>query len=373
MSSHTEVVVVGGGVVGLAVAARLSETRRVALVERHARFATETSGRNSGVIHAGLYYPPGSKKARLCVEGRERLYRYCAARGIPHRRTGKLVLATAESEIVELERIAANAHACGVEALDLLDAGQLARREPLLRAVAAVYSTESGIVDAHLLTANLLWQARDRGCDVLPSTTLEQLERTANGYRLVLREFDGTRSEVTADAVVNAAGLEADRWSAQLGLDVDALGLRLSACKGDYFVLARTVPKPTCPLVYPVPSGAGLGIHLTSDLGGMVRAGPDAEWVDTVSYEVAPEKRTLFADAVRRYFPSLRDEDLAPDFAGVRPKLARSRQGFADFVIEECTAHGLPGYVQLVGIESPGLTASLAIAEEVARHLDAVP
>lgn len=369
----TDVAVIGGGVVGLAVASRLAEMRRVVLIERHARFATETSGRNSGVIHAGLYYPPGSAKARLCLRGRELLYAYCLARGVEHRRTGKLVIACSAAELDALDALRTNAIACGVDDVEMLDAHALAEREPSLRGVAALHSPSTGIVDALGLSSNLLWQARDAGCDVLSSTHLVEVEAISPRYRLVLRESDGTLVRLEADAVVNATGLSADATSALFGIDVDAHGLRIAPCKGDYFVLSRSIPKPETALVYPVPAGPGLGIHLTSDLGGMVRAGPDAEWVDEPSYHVDPNKAARFAEAVRRYMPSIRDEDLAPDFSGVRPKLARSRTGFGDFVVEECARHGLPGYVQLVGIESPGLTAALAIAEEVARHLGAMP
>lgn len=369
----TDVAVIGGGVVGIAVARALSARRRVVLIERHARFATETSGRNSGVIHAGLYYPPDSAKARLCRRGHELLYAYCAAHGIQHRRTGKLVVACADSELGALESLHTNARACGVAEVELLDARALRAREPLLSGVAAMHSPSTGIVDALALVTTLLRESKEQGCDVLTSTELVRVDATSPRYRLLLREADGTLVELEAESVVNATGLAADATSALFGIDVEAAGLRIAPCKGDYFVLSRSIPKPNTGLVYPVPAGAGLGIHLTSDLGGMVRAGPDAEWVETPSYHVDQAKAALFAEAVRRYFPSLRDEDLAPDFAGVRPKLARSQSGFADFVVEECSARGRPGYVQLVGIESPGLTAALAIAEEVARHLGAMP
>lgn len=368
----TDVAVLGGGVVGLAVARELSKQHRVVLVERHARFATETSGRNSGVIHAGLYYPPGSAKSRLCRRGHELLYAYCEQRGIAHRKTGKLVVACVESERAALESLLANAHASGATETRWLDEAELRAREPLLVGVAAMHSPATGIVDAQALTTQLLWDAREAGCDVLPMAEFVEVEAVAPRYRMVLREPDGSLARLEASAVVNATGLAADATSARFGIDVEAHGLRIAPCKGDYFVLSRSIPKPNTALVYPVPSGAGLGIHLTSDLGGMVRAGPDAEWVDAPSYNVDESKLARFGEAVRRYFPSLRDEDLAPDFAGVRPKLARSRTGFADFVVEECSAHGRPGYVQLVGIESPGLTAALAIAEEVARHLAGV-
>ncbi|MFO0694925.1 MAG: NAD(P)/FAD-dependent oxidoreductase [Polyangiales bacterium] len=368
MEAAADVLVVGGGVVGLACAAALArEGRSVALVERHAGPGRETSSRNSGVVHAGLYYPPGSRKALLCAEGRERLYARCEALGIPHRRTGKLVVATNERERGSLESIAERARANGAGAIHLIDAKELAAREPLLRSVAALVSPESGIVDAHSLVASLASECRSLGVALAFRTTLEALSRSTSGWRAEVVDPDARRTTLEAEVVVDSAGLECDRVASLAGLDVDALGVRIAPCKGDYFALHESAPRPTTPLVYPVPDGPGLGIHLTTDLAGQRLAGPDATYVDAPSYEVDEGKRSVFAESIRRYLPGLRDEHLAPAYAGVRPKLAGGSGLGKDFVVEECSPHGAPGFVLLAGIESPGLTASLALGARVAE------
>lgn len=373
MRAECDVAIVGGGVVGLAIAARLSQAgERVVLIERHGRLATETSARNSGVIHAGLYYAPGSLKATLCVRGRELLYDYCERRGVAHRRTGKLVLACEEREREALHALRDNAHANGVRELEFWDAGKLAEREPNLRAALALHVGESGIVDAHELAAALAHDAREAGASLALGTAFVGARPTSAGYAITTLTGDET-SEITASRVVNAAGLDSDRVSAAFGVDVDREGLRLRYVKGDYFALASSAPRVSAALVYPLPQGAGLGVHLTSDLTGRLRAGPDTEVVDAPRYDVDEAKRSLFAAAVRRYLPGLRETDLSPDYAGIRPKLARGTGLGADFVLDECSRLGLPGFVQLVGIESPGLTAALAIGEEVARLLGTVP
>jgi len=368
-STDFDVVIVGGGIVGLAIAAETArEGRRTLLLERHPRFATETSSRNSGVLHAGLYYPHGTRKARLSVRGRRMLEDRCIARSIPHRMTGKLVLACTTDELSRLEALFEHALGNGVERLTWLDRQTLRRREPLLRAEAALDSAASGIVDVDALATDLANEARDHGAVLLIGARFLGADRRDGDYRVRFEDSGGESSTMTR-AAVNSAGLEADEVSRAFGIDVDVEGLTHSLNKGDYFVLAASAPRPNAALVYPLPHGEGLGIHLTSDLGNVVRAGPDTEWVDEPRYDVDESKRAAFGAAVRRYLPSLRDEHLTPDYAGVRPRLGRSMGLGADFVVEECSRLGLPGFVHLLGIESPGLTASLAIAEEVARAL----
>jgi L-2-hydroxyglutarate oxidase LhgO len=345
----------------------------VVVLERHERILQETSSRNSQVVHAGLYYPEGSLKAELCVEGRERLYARCARLGIGHRVLGKLVVATREAERTALEEIARLGTAHGAPGLEMLDAAGVRRREPCVRAVAALLSPRSGIVEAHAF--GLSYQAELEAHDgvVLRRTELLGLApRAGGGLCAEVRDADGATTRVDAEAVVNAAGLSADRVAAQAGLDVDALGYRIRPCKGDYFAVAPGAPLRLHGLVYPVPGGGGLGIHATLDLGGRLRLGPDAAWVDAPRYDVDPAKAELFAEAASRYLPGLRPEWLTPDGAGVRPKRAGPGEPFRDFVVAEESAHGVPGLVSLIGIESPGLTAAPAIAERVARLLGAV-
>jgi L-2-hydroxyglutarate oxidase LhgO len=366
----TDVVVIGAGVVGLAAAAALSRAgREVVVLERHGAIARETTSRNSEVIHAGIYYPEGSLKARLCVAGRELLYERCEKQGIPHRAIGKLIVATREDEIATLEMLQAKGTANGVPDLRLLDASEVRRREPHLRAVAALESPVTGIVDGHALCLSYQAEAESHGALLVLHTTVSAIEALAGGYRVVAVDADGGRSAIDCGAVVNAAGLESDRVAACAGLDVEACGYRLHPCKGDYFTLAPGAPVALERLVYPVPAGAGLGIHATLDLGGRIRFGPDTEYVDAPHYRVDAAKAEAFAHAIRRYLPDVQAAWLAADYAGVRPKLSGAGEPFRDFVVAEESAAGLPGFVSCIGIESPGLTAAGAIARRVVELL----
>jgi L-2-hydroxyglutarate oxidase LhgO len=370
MAGDVDVVVVGAGVVGLACAARLARAgRSVMILERNARAGEETSARNSGVIHAGLYYPAGSLKALTCVEGRERLYARCDREGLPHRRCGKLVVATDEAERGKLEALYARGLQNGAGALRMLDAAEVRRVEPRVRAIAALFSPETGIVDPHALLTSYRREAVAHGAELSLRTRVDAIEPIAGGLRIRATGEGGERSELTAPAVINAAGTSADRVAALAGLDVDALGYRQHLCKGDYFALAGGLRGLVRHLIYPMPAQAGLGIHVTLDLQGGLRAGPDTEYVAQPSYDVDAGKAALFGAAVRRYLPEVRDADLSPDYAGLRPKLQGPGEAPRDFVIAEAAAHGAPGLVNLLGIESPGLTASEAIAERVAALL----
>lgn len=365
-----DLVIVGGGVVGLACAAELAGPgRNVLLLEGHRRFGQETSSRNSGVIHAGLYYPPDSLKAQLCVEGRKLVYARCEGYGIDHQKCGKLVVATSEAEAERLHAIMAQGQRNGAGELSVIGAEQVRKLEPRVRAVAALVSPETGVVDAHGLMNSYAADARRGGAQLLTGTRVTALQRTPGGYRVSAVGADGETTEIETSTLVNAAGLHADRIAGMLGVDIDAAGLRLHYCKGDYFALSPRLGRLTRHLVYPVPVLAGLGTHVTFDLGGQFHAGPDAEYVDDIRYAVDPAKAAAFGDALRRYLPEVQDEDLSPGYAGMRPKLQAPGEGFADFVVAEATDLGLPGFVNLVGIESPGLTASEAIAKRVARLL----
>lgn len=359
-------VVVGAGVVGLACAARLARDGAVVLVlEAHPRAGVETSSRNSEVVHAGLYYPPGSLKSRLCHEGRRALYRLGDEAGIFVKKVGKLVVAVDAAEAAGLAALAEKARAAGAEGLELLDGAEAARRAPGLKAAAALWSPETGIVDSEGLMAHFQRRALDGGADFLFSTRLAAAERRLGGWSLTL----STGERLRARWVVNAAGLHADKVAALPGLDVDAAGYRLHWCKGDYFRMKSPPPLPH--LVYPMPGNHGLGVHLTMDRAGGVRLGPDAAYTSALDYAVDAAKAGAFAASVSRYWPGVTADSIIPDQSGIRPKLSGPNAPWRDFVVQEESARGLAGWVNLVGIESPGLTASPALAEMTAGLLGA--
>jgi len=370
VSTDASVVVVGAGVVGLAAAAALARCgRSVIVIERNSGIAQEISARNSEVIHAGIYYPAGSLKATLCVAGRKMLYARCAERNIPHRRIGKLIVATEANEVAALEALRDRGLANGVTGLEIIGPEDVNRSEPDVHCEAALVSPETGIVDAHALSLSFLAEAESFGAMLALCVEVVAIERSASGYRIRARDASGTLSEIECAAVVNAAGLGGDALAELVGFDVDACGYRLRPCKGDYFALPPACGLRVSTLIYPVPADGGLGIHIPIDLGGRMRLGPDAEYVDSVRYEVDESKRALFAQAVRRYLPDLDAALLTPDFAGVRPKLAGPGEPFRDFVVREESEAGFPAFVNLIGIESPGLTAAPAIAQRVVELL----
>jgi L-2-hydroxyglutarate oxidase LhgO len=362
-----DVVVVGAGVIGLACAASLSQRGdSVLIIERHALPGQETSSRNSGVIHAGLYYPAGSLKARMCVRGRELLYARAARRGIAHNKLGKLVVASEPEEVPKLEALLETATKNGAPGLRWLDRAEVAREEPALRAQAAMFSPETGIVDAHELMADYRAEAAAHGAELVLHTRVLEIEQRGDHYRIASEQTQtGERAHIQARGIVNAAGLAASDVARSAGVPVAELGYVQQLCKGDYFQVAPRIARMLKHLIYPMPVHAGLGVHLTFDTGGQLRAGPDTEYIPTPSYTVDPAKGAAFCAAVRRYLPAVEESDFSPDYAGLRPKLQGPGQPFRDFVIEEASPHGLPRMINLLGIESPGLTASEAIAEYV--------
>ncbi|MCA9580779.1 MAG: NAD(P)/FAD-dependent oxidoreductase [Myxococcales bacterium] len=360
---ETEIAIVGGGVVGLACAAEASRRGfEVVVLERESRTGQGTTSRNSGVIHAGLYYPAGSMKSRFCIEGRESLYERCTRMGIPFRKTGKWVVAPTTDEIPTLESIASLARAAGVPGITIVEGSEFRRREPTLRGAAALWSPESGIVDAHELTDSYRRELVSHGGAVALQTEVAGLDRTPHGWNVSFRGTRGEDDRLAARMVINAAGLEADRIAESSGLEIDALGFRHRYVKGNYFAVRGFPSMPTCPLIYPVPEKDGLGIHLTQNLGGQWIAGPDTEPVESIDFRVDPHRAAAFAKSIATYLPGITEDLLTPDYAGIRPK-RRVRDGYPDFVVHEGSAEGMPGIVHLLGIESPGLTASSALAK----------
>lgn len=360
MAVDYDVLVIGAGVVGLAVAREAALRGFTTLIlERHDAIGTETSSRNSEVVHAGIYYPPGSLKASCCRLGAERLYRYAESAQVPYRRCGKVIVATSDAEVPALSDIAARASASYVNELRMLDRGEVAALEPALRSRAALFSPNTGIIDSHALMQAYLGEAEAHGAELVLGATVSRLDQRGSEWCLsIMGEADPV---LTCRRVINAAGLSA----------VDLAGCfegytrpnphQAYFAKGTYYSYAGRVPFSR--LVYPVPEVGGLGIHLTLDLAGRARFGPNVEWIAAPDYTVTGDDRDQFAEAIRTYWPEVDIMGLQPEYAGVRPKLSGPNDPASDFLIEGPSDHGLPGVVNLLGIESPGLTSSLVLAE----------
>ena len=360
-----DIIVIGAGVVGLAVARALAlQGREVMVLEAAKAIGTGTSSRNSEVIHAGIYYPPGSLKAQLCVRGKQLLYDYCAQRGIGFSRCGKLLVATNESQVAQLQSIIAKAAANGVHDLVLLSREQARVLEPQLECVAAIHSPSTGIVDSHALMLSLQGDIENAGGFVVLNTSVAFINKAQAAIEVIAD--DGT--ELAANIVVNAAGLNAPQVARCIkGLDACYVPPTFWA-KGNYFTL--TGKSPFSRLIYPVPEAAGLGVHLTIDLGGQAKFGPDVQWVDSPNdLAVDPSRGDAFYAEVRKYWPALKDGALQPSYAGIRPKLQAPGVAAGDFVIQGEAVHGVAGLVNLFGIESPGLTSALAMGEYVGQML----
>jgi len=370
---QVEAVVIGAGVVGLAVGRALALSgREVVVLESENAIGTGTSSRNSEVIHAGIYYPAGSLKARLCVQGKQMLYAYCAERGVAHQRLGKLIVATTPEQVQALDGIVAKAAANGVHDLQKLSAAEAHALEPALSCEAALLSPSTGVVDSHGLMLALQGDMENAG-GLLALVSPVQHIGLKNGtatHPIRVTTQDGT--ELACQVLVNAAGLNAVALARRMeGLDPSLLAQALPLAyfaKGNYFTLAGKAPFSR--LIYPVPEKAGLGVHLTLDLGGQAKFGPDVQWVDDpADLQVDPRRGDAFYAEVRKYWPGLADGSLQPGYAGMRPKINAPQEAAADFMIQGPAEHGVPGLVNLLGIESPGLTSSLAIASHVAGLL----
>lgn len=366
---QVDCVVIGAGVVGLAVARQLAlQGREVIILETENAFGTMTSARNSEVIHAGIYYPAGSLKAAMCVRGKAMLYDYCASHHIEHQRCGKLIVATTEAQVPTLESIRAKAAANGVHDLQLLSQAEAQALEPNLQCRAALLSPSTGIVDSHGLMLALLGDAEKAGAMLAVQSPVAGGAVTPEGIRLdVGSQDDAAGTTLLARTVINSAGLTAPALARSIaGMPAEHIPPQYYA-KGSYFTLAGRAPFSR--LIYPVPEAAGLGVHLTIDLGGQARFGPNVRWIDEVEYGVNPADADSFYDEVRNYWPELADGALQPGYAGIRPKISGPGEPAADFRIDGPAIHGVPGLVNLFGIESPGLTSSLALAQHVAGLL----
>jgi L-2-hydroxyglutarate oxidase LhgO len=364
MSEQVDAVVIGAGVVGLACARALALAgREVIIIERNDAFGMETSSRNSEVVHAGMYYPEVSEKARLCVRGRHMLYEFCKARNVEHRRCGKLIVATSPEQALKLKSIEQQASRNGVDDLRSLSREEALEMEPALQCSQALLSPSTGIVDSHGFMLALLGDTEAQGGVLAVRSTVTRLSCVGGRIRVAVEAASGTE-ELFARIVINASGHSAAKLATTFGREIASkLIPKGYLAKGNYFTLPGRSPFQH--LIYPIPEPGGLGVHLTVDLGHQARFGPDVEWVDKIDYSVNPIRAKSFYTEIRKYWPEIQENVLQPGYSGIRPKISAQGAPDGDFVLQGEGIHGIPGLVNLFGIESPGLTASMAIAERV--------
>ena len=369
MLAEIDVAVIGAGVIGLATAHEIArDKKQVFVFEKNRTFGLETSSRNSEVIHAGVYYPEDSLKARLCVEGKNLLYALCDRHNITHKKCGKIVVAVDENEIPWLEELCEQGRRNGADDLVLISEAEVKKLEPSIEARAGLFSPSSGVLDSHNLLSLLHNQAREKGVEFVFGTEVIGIERTGTKYKVHIKDRDGI-SVFLADVVVNCAGLNSDRIAKLAGMDIARSGYKLHYCKGEYFSLHSKYRNLITRLIYPTPEQAGHGIHWRQTLDGRILLGPSAYYVEAVDYSVDETHKEYFYSSAKRFLPFVELEDLTPESAGIRPKLQGPDEGFRDFVIIDEEKAGFPGLINLIGIESPGLTAALAIARFVGRMM----
>ncbi len=360
-----DITIIGAGVVGLAIAERVArEDREVYVLEKNEGFGRETSSRNSEVIHSGMYNPEGSLKATMCVAGNRMLHELCEKRGIGHRRLEKLTIATNDEEIDELQTLLKRGQANGVEGLRMLSRREIKELEPNVEAIAAIHSLSTGIVNSHALMRYFVTKAGDRGAQVAYQSKVIGIEKIVDAYKVTVEDRSGNFSFLTR-VLINCAGLHCDEVAELAGIDVARAGYRLHYCKGEYFSVSNNKNRLVKRLIYPAPSYKGGGerwIHTTHDMEGQMRLGPSWRYVDSIDYAIDNQHKQLFYDSARRFLPFIEYDDLEPEMAGISPTLEPPGGDFRDFVIKDESDKGLPGFINLIGIGSPGLTASPAIA-----------
>jgi L-2-hydroxyglutarate oxidase LhgO len=363
-----DITIIGAGVVGLAIAENVSRTHNnVFLIEKHTSFGQETSSRNSEVIHAGIYYTKDSLKARLCVEGKWMIYDYCKKYDIPFNNCGKLIVATSEEEISVIEGIRLTALKNGVDDLSFLEREQISELEPNIFALKALFSPSTGIVDSHSLMKQYETNSYNNGCQIVYGSEVTGISQIENGYKINLFDADKNNYSFTTRIIINSAGLTSDKVSEMVGISDDSL--KIHFCKGEYFRINPPKNRLINRLIYPVPHQKmeGIGIHVTIDIGGGVKLGPDVKYLESniYDYKVTPSKQEAFYKSAKKFLPFLEFDDIAPEMAGIRPKIQKPGEPLRDFYIMEETIRGYPGFINLIGMESPGLTSSIAIAKYV--------
>jgi L-2-hydroxyglutarate oxidase LhgO len=368
-----DITIIGAGVIGLATAEKISsEHKNVFLIEKHATFGQETSSRNSEVIHAGIYYTKDSLKARLCIEGKWLLYDYCRKYDIPFNNCGKLIVATSPEEIAVIEGIRQTALKNGVDDLIVAERDQIAELEPNIFALKALFSPSTGIVDSHSLMKQYETNAINNGCQVVYGSEVTGIRKISGGYEIMLLDSDKKNYSFTTNLIINSAGLTSDKVSEMVGIDDD--NLKILFCKGEYFRINPPKNRLIRRLVYPVPhhNMEGIGIHVTIDMAGGVKLGPDVKYLDSniYDYKLTASKQEAFFKSAKKFLPFLEFDDIAPEMAGIRPKIQRPGEPLRDFYIKEETERGYPGFINMIGMESPGLTSSIAIARYVEKLIN---
>lgn len=372
-----DIVIIGAGVVGLAIASELDgRNSSIIVLERHETFGKETSSRNSGVIHSGIYYPPNSLKANLCVEGNRLLYEICERHNIPYKKIGKLIVATNENELKKLEVLLKNGQNNGINDLRLVDKEELRVMEPNVSAISAIYSPSTGIVDVYSLMRHFYLVARGRGVEFIYNSEVCGIRKLPCGngdfpYQITIKEKGGGYFSFNSRIVINSAGLEADKIAQLVGIDIKKNEYELCYCKGEYFSVNPSKWGLIKHLIYPLPGGESLGIHSVLDLDGRLKIGPNAYYIErnSADYTVKEENKTMFYQAVNTFLPFIQLADLSPDTAGIRPKFKKEKDTFCDFVIADESENGFPSFINLIGIESPGLTCAPAIARYIKNIL----
>ena len=365
-----DIAIIGAGVIGLAIAERLSKFNKdIFVIEKENSFGQGISSRNSEVVHAGIYYPTESLKAKTCVEGRRMLYEICQKNNIPFKKLGKLIVASNKKEVEQIEKLYKLAVANGVENINIIDLEEIKELEPEIEGLCALFSPETGIVDSHKLMSYLYAKAKESGAGVVFESQIKNIQKFNGQYQVDIQDNNKQRFEFRASIVINSAGLYSDLIAELAGLDTKNLNYNLMFCKGQYFRLSSEKSRLVNRLVYPVPeqSDGGLGIHLTPDISGQVKIGPDAQYLNNriEDYELDDTKQKQFLNSKNNFAPFIKKEDMYPDMAGIRPKLQGPNDSFRDFIIREESENGFPGFINLIGIESPGLTAAVSIAKYV--------
>jgi L-2-hydroxyglutarate oxidase LhgO len=366
--NDVKITIIGTGVIGLAIAEKLTKTYTdVFVIEKHSTFGQETSSRNSEVIHAGIYYPQGSLKARLCVEGKQLLYDFCTKYEVPFRKCGKLIVATSEEEVPVIEGVRQTAIRNGVDDLVVLERDQVAEMEPSIYAVKALLSPSTGIIDSHSLMKQFETNTCNNGGQVVYGSEVIAIEKTDDGYGITLKDADGRKYTFTSEKIINAAGLHSDLVSEMIGIKDESL--KIIYCKGEYFRINPPKNRLLNRLIYPVPHPKleHIGVHVTVDMGGGVKLGPDVKYLESniQDYTLTPSKQEAFYLAAKKFLPFLEFDDISPEMAGIRPKLQKPGEQIRDYYIMEESGRGYPGFINLIGMESPALTSSIAIADYV--------